>query len=806
MLRWLRIGKWLLVILLVLVLLPELVRLALIQASSRMGFGDATIDDVDLNLFEATAAIKGVTLRRDNNLKLGFAALAIDVSWLKLLGGVIDVERLSLEGAQLAVIELASGQWEVVMPLSTGAEEVPAVDGSPAIKLPKLDAELLRLTDVEITVDSQQLKGLLEVDQLQLERLSSWQNQQVSLALSGRWNHLPLALDLIATPLATEPRISGHLQLERFNLADLALIAGRPLTGELQVNLNFEGVRSKSGEVSSVIDGNIVIDQLSSGYRQLTLAGKALSWQGQARAQWFNDTLSYTLQGEVLSEGLNIQDQQQRSLLAWNDFTVNKMSIDQLLNLSVDSVQIKGLDVNNKTGETGRFYTGEVALNSLSLLEGRKLSVDEVIVTDAQYELVVLPTGQLQLDQIVKSVLTDLGVSPEPSPQLAESLGEDATEPPGKESVTKEPEMDESLSGQPPAGKSLLANDQATPTTSAITLAIKQFVVQGDSYINVTDQRFATPVKQQLHINKLSVVGLNQADSDAAAQLNLKGSLGEFSAINISGEVKPFGPQLALQLTGEVAAIELPAISPYSEAYLGYNLTRGQYDHQFELQINQGEIQWDNSLKLRQLSLKSVDPDKPQPMAKQLDMPLAFALDMLRDGNDDISLEVPIKGRLDEIKVGLSDIVNAALGNAVKAGATSYLTLALQPYGAVLMAANFVGDKLSAIQLEPIVFAAGVVELNSQQLDYIEKITGLLQQRPKLSLTLCASANNDDQLQLQTLQPEVPVAEAALQGMADQRGKAVKRQLLTKGIESRRVYLCQPSFKPESASAVTLAM
>jgi Domain of Unknown Function (DUF748) len=347
--------------------------------------------------------------------------------------------------------------------------------------------------------------------------------------------------------------------------------------------------------------------------------------------------------------------------------------------------------------------------------------------------------------------------------------------------------------------------EENSPATE-FTVSVGETSLVGDSGLFFSDLRFAVPVKQRINLSHISIKGLDQRTPDQAAQLTLDASLGEFSKISLEGDIKPFAQALGLNLKGNFKAIPLPSVSPYSEAYLGYHLTRGQYDHDFNLRIADNTIDLENTLLLRQLQLTSVDPSKSQPMEQQLDVPLKFALNMLRDGDDNIELSVPIKGQLDDPNISVSSVLNKALGKAVKSGATSYLTLALQPYGAVLMAANMVGDQLSSIQLDPIEYVAGKADLTGGHQDYLMKISALLLERPKMQLTACASANNFDREALQLLSPEVAVSDELLISLATQRGSVVKRELLAKGVAAERVFLCQPTLQQDAISGVELSM
>ncbi len=72
--------------------------------------------------------------------------------------------------------------------------------------------------------------------------------------------------------------------------------------------------------------------------------------------------------------------------------------------------------------------------------------------------------------------------------------------------------------------------------------------------------------------------------------------------------------------------------------------------------INNGRIDAKNTFFLKKLSMDEADTTIARENAGSIGMPLDKALDMLRDKNDNIKLEIPIKGKLDEIELLRSSI------------------------------------------------------------------------------------------------------------------------------------------------------
>ncbi len=102
---------------------------------------------------------------------------------------------------------------------------------------------------------------------------------------------------------------------------------------------------------------------------------------------------------------------------------------------------------------------------------------------------------------------------------------------------------------------------------------------------------------------------------------------------------------------------------------------------------------------LRQLELGKVDSQSG--LQSQIPVPLDTALNTLRDKNNTIKLTIPIEGNMNDPKFDVRDAINQVLATALKTGALSYLQHALQPFGALIAAAQYAGEAVSRVRLNP---------------------------------------------------------------------------------------------------------
>jgi len=135
-------------------------------------------------------------------------------------------------------------------------------------------------------------------------------------------------------------------------------------------------------------------------------------------------------------------------------------------------------------------------------------------------------------------------------------------------------------------------------------------------------------------------------------------------------------------------ALELPRFSSYIP---GYNIDRGRLSTESAVSLNGEMLDIQNRVVLEQLRLAGKAAEGNAILAEGMSMPLDVALDLLRDGDDRISLSLPVTGSLSDPKFDSADIIRTVMQNALQNAAMSYVTNALQPLGTLLL----IGDLAS---------------------------------------------------------------------------------------------------------------
>jgi|GEM_PF-4198084 len=269
----------------------------------------------------------------------------------------------------------------------------------------------------------------------------------------------------------------------------------------------------------------------------------------------------------------------------------------------------------------------------------------------------------------------------------------------------------------------LLQRDPSTPTaTPAKALSTSpQWAIGGirisGGRLNFTDL-YIQP-RYHTTITDLNATLSSLSMAAPPAQLQLQGRIEGDAPLLAEGTIKPFGDSLFLDLTAKARGIDLPTFSPYSAKYAGYPIVRGKLSMEVSYRIEQGRLEAQNSIFLDQLTFgERVE----SPKATQL--PVLFAVALLKNSRGEIKLHLPVSGSLNDPQFSVGSVVGKALFNLVKKTISSPFTLLASIFGS------------GEADLSSAEFIPGTAELSPEALPRLEKLAQSLKDRPALKLDL----------------------------------------------------------------------
>lgn len=619
-----------------------------------------------------------------------------------------------------------------------------------------------------------QQQGKLQISQLQL--------QQADTRVALKHGHYTGLLKMAQHPERTDLTLDGQLVADALDLQQ----ATQRLQQNVQSSLQLQASLSADG-VQIDQTGTLQLQNLHWQQTPLQAALQSLQWQGTARyAQRAENAPQIALQGQIQAKNLSAASQQQ-PLLDLAALSVHNITLNNLDDLQLTQLELQQLVLPDEPQppfvSLGRLQIDHAGLRNLNRLTLGNVRLQN---THAQIEM----EADHQIAQLKR---------------LLSRLNPESPESPTAETP---PQTPSDTAAKTPAGD--------------FHYRVENIKLDGANPITITLKQFAEPIVKTFHLERLNLGTLDSDQPQTDTPLELAARIDEFSRLSSQGTVQPLNPVPNVNLQSRLEGLDLVSFSPASRDFVGYDVASGQLSANLVTHIQDNRIDAQNDLKLSKLELKSADADKSAEFQKGLSMPLDAALGLLRDKNDNIKLKLPVTGDLSQPDFDLQHVINTALAGAMKTATRTYLLLALQPFGAIALAGNYLTDQAGAIHLQPIDFAGGEATLNSEMQTYLQKIAQLLNDKRKIQIKVCSIANEyDRQLllhkQTQTtaktdktaqnsLQPAT-IGDDALLNLATERGNQIKRELLQAGVKTEQVILCQPRLEAErSPPKVTLGI
>lgn len=354
----------------------------------------------------------------------------------------------------------------------------------------------------------------------------------------------------------------------------------------------------------------------------------------------------------------------------------------------------------------------------------------------------------------------------------------------------------------------LSSGDEATGSGGEpMRVRIGQLTLDGDNRVNFTDRSTDPVFNAELAVESARISRIDTA-GDGQSEFSLEALVNDFAKLQAEGAINLLGSPRSGQWSASLTGLELPGLSPYSMKYTGYFLKSGQLDLTLEGTLDQDILEGQNHIRLNRLDVNPVDQDQAAKFQQQISMPLGTAVAVLQDADDNIDLDLPISGSLQDPEFDYQSIINRVLSKGLKQGVMSYLTKALQPYGALItltQTAIKAGQNGAFISLEPIRFEPASTELAGDAADYLDQLTELLEERSALRLNLCGVTVEADRVPLQEaldeeneaadepLEPDAlaEVLKGRLTELAESRSATIK-ELMQQRLAADRLFLCYP--------------
>ena len=329
-------------------------------------------------------------------------------------------------------------------------------------------------------------------------------------------------------------------------------------------------------------------------------------------------------------------------------------------------------------------------------------------------------------------------------------------------------------------------------------IRLSQVTLRGESGLHFEDHTLAVPFSSDLAITTLQIKNIDSGKPSEPASVKLIGSIDKRAPLNISGTVAPFGESPAVKMKIKLKNYPLADLSAYTVQSVGVALAGGQLKLKSKVKLKDNQLDMSNEVVLKKLETSTISKELAAKLDNQLPIPLDSALSMLRDSDGNITLDVPLQGPLDQLNVGISDIMITALSKAIVPAASGYLMSTLGPYGALAWVGMKVGEKMLEIRLPPVEFPPGVSEVPDGLKDYADRLAKILRDKPTEDFQLCPkssawefiSESEKEKLDKKGLELSDKAREK-LMALGQERAANIKKYLIRNyGIDKDRLLIC----------------
>ena len=303
---------------------------------------------------------------------------------------------------------------------------------------------------------------------------------------------------------------------------------------------------------------------------------------------------------------------------------------------------------------------------------------------------------------------------------------------------------------------------------------------------------------------------LTDIDKKRPSSGEFQGVVGKNGFAQITAKLFPFELKQNTDIKLDFKDIDLTNITPYSGQFVGYKIKKGKLNLNLNYSVVDSKLNGSNFINFDSLTLGEKVESKDA-----VNLPLSLAISILSDQNNQINIDLPVEGNLDDPDFKYGGVIWAAVKKL-------FADITLAPF-------RFLGNALGlgSKDLSSIDFLAGSSELISSEAPKIADFIKLTGSKPKMKLSITptyskldesfyknkkldqkinqiiASSGKDYIAVLNELVPnlkdrsEKALREEALKGievdkaklveLANERANAVKEALIKAGLEAGRI-------------------
>ena len=207
-----------------------------------------------------------------------------------------------------------------------------------------------------------------------------------------------------------------------------------------------------------------------------------------------------------------------------------------------------------------------------------------------------------------------------------------------------------------------------------------------------------------------------------SARMNEKGSFEGNTTLNMTNF-------LDMDINASIKNLDLLSFSPYSEYYIASPITRGVFNYNMSLNMTPTSLVNNNKIRIQGLDMGAKTKDETA-----IKLPVRLALYVIKDKNNNINVDLPVKGNPSSPEFSITKLTLKTLTNFITKTAT-------EPFN---MLGNIVGvnpDRVKSISYNYL-----QDDLDENQKESLDEIVKILTSKPDLIFSFVQYANTDAEI------------------------------------------------------------
>ena len=313
--------------------------------------------------------------------------------------------------------------------------------------------------------------------------------------------------------------------------------------------------------------------------------------------------------------------------------------------------------------------------------------------------------------------------------------------------------------------------------------AIKNILVENGD-VDFSDASLFMPFATK--ITKLEGV-LMDIDSTRPTMGTFEGVVGKSGFSKIGLKLLPYDPKKSTEVKFSFKDIDLVDVTPYSGQFLGYKIEKGKLNLTLNYDVKDFKLNGSNVVNLDTLTLGEKVESKDA-----VNLPLSLAISILSDQNNQINIDLPVEGDLNDPDFKYGGIVWEAVKKL-------FADITLAPF-------RFLGNMLglSSKDLNTIDFMPANAELIVSEQAKIADFIKLTTAKPKMKLSITPAYSDVDVTALKNAKLNEKISQTMVQTGKDYAGalallapkekstdEKVLREAALKGIEIKKEQLLE---------------